>query len=120
MPGLDREILLSFWKVHILHHAAGQSVHGQWIISELRRHGYEISPGTLYPLLHRLVRQGWLKATPHGRGRRARQDYRLTPQGREVLKQIRAQLHELYEEVILEAEDHKPVHPGRPRSASSS
>src|ERR1044071_7723073 len=58
---LEREILLSFWKVHILHHAGEQPLHGQWMIVELRRHGYEISPGTLYPLLHRMERLGWLR-----------------------------------------------------------
>jgi DNA-binding HxlR family transcriptional regulator len=47
MHEVDREILLSFWKVHILHHAGEKPIYGQWIISELRRHGYEISPGTL-------------------------------------------------------------------------
>ena len=56
-----REILLSFWKVHILHHASEEPVHGQWVLTELRRHGYDISPGTLYPLLHRMERHGWLK-----------------------------------------------------------
>ena len=66
MHEVDREIFLSFWKVHILHHAGQGPIHGQWIITELRRHGYEISPGTLYPLLQRLVRHGWLDVTAQG------------------------------------------------------
>ena len=99
---LNREILLSFWKVHILHHAQEQPVHGQWILNELRRHGYEISPGTLYPLLQRMSRLGWLKcqSAPDG-GRRARKDYRLTSEGSEVLESIRANLAELHREVAL-------------------
>src|SRR5690348_13535955 len=103
MKSVNREILLSFWKVHILHHAAEAPVHGQWILTELRRHGYDISPGTLYPLLNRMERLGWLrhKADPAA-GRRARKDYRLTRSGREVLKTIRAQLQELHREVVLE------------------
>jgi len=60
MQEVDREILLNFWKAHILHHAGEQPVHGQWIATELRRHGHEINPGTLYPLLGRLARRGWL------------------------------------------------------------
>src|SRR5215207_4500609 len=48
---LTREILLGFWKVHILHNAAEHPIIGQWVLTELRRHGYDISPGTLYPLL---------------------------------------------------------------------
>lgn len=104
MQEVEREILLSFWKVHILHHAGEGPVHGQWIIRELRRHGYEISPGTLYPLLGRLVRRGWLAGKQDQRGgKRARKDYRLTAKGRKVLKHIREQVDELYREVVAEA-----------------
>jgi DNA-binding PadR family transcriptional regulator len=107
MNELNREVLLGFWKVHILHHAAEAPVHGQWIVTELRRHGYEISPGTLYPLLNRMERMGWLKAKadPQG-GRRARKDYRLTPIGKKILATIREQIEELYEEVVLGKDDH--------------
>ena len=102
MRQVDREILLSFWKVHILHHAEEAPIHGQWVINELRRHGYEISPGTLYPLLSRLVRHGWLKCkTEKDGGRRARKDYRITGEGKNVLEIIREQIKELYEEVVL-------------------
>ena len=111
MKALIREILLSFWKIHILHHAGEEAIHGQWILTELRRHGYEISPGTLYPLLNRMERLGWLrcKVDPE-RGRRARKDYRLTGEGRKVLGLIREQIKELHEEVVLGA------HPGDKRS----
>ncbi len=104
MKALIREVLLSFWKVHILHHAGETPVHGQWILTELRRHGYEISPGTLYPLLNRMERLGWLKckSDPNG-GRRARKDYRLTTEGRKVLGLIRGQIEELHREVVIEA-----------------
>lgn len=106
---LRREILLSFWKVHILHHAAKGPVHGQWMLDELRHHGYEISPGTLYPLLVRLERLGWLrsKTDPAG-GARARRDYRLTPKGRLILAKIREALAELQGEV-----GHKKRSPGK-------
>ena len=105
MKAINREILLSFWKVHILHHAGEHPIHGQWILVELRQHGYDISPGTLYPLLQRMTRLGWLKCKvdPEG-GRRARKDYRLTPSGREVLKLLRTQVCELFEEVVVESE----------------
>jgi len=101
MQEVGREILLSFWKVHILHHAGGKSIHGQWILSELRHHGYEISPGTLYPLLGRLEQRGWLDCRSDRRsGRRARKDYRLTAKGKKVLKLVREQIKELYDEVV--------------------
>jgi PadR family transcriptional regulator, regulatory protein PadR len=106
---VEREILLSFWKVHILHHASEEPIHGQWIITELRRHGYEISAGTLYPLLMRLKQRGWLacKSDP-SKGRRARKDYRLTAKGKAVLELVSKQIEELYKEVILETEHKKP------------
>ncbi|MBI4663923.1 MAG: helix-turn-helix transcriptional regulator [Verrucomicrobia bacterium] len=108
MKEAEREILLSFWKVHILHHAGEEPIHGQWVLNELRRHGYDISPGTLYPLLERMERRGWLKSTtdPQG-GLRARKDYQLTPAGRKVLELVRESLIELYEEVVVEAKKAK-------------
>ena len=101
MARLETEILLAFWKVHILHHAGEEPVVGAQMLRELRRHGYEVSPGTMYPLLARMHRMGWLrlKAT-RGGGLRARKEYTLTPEGRGVLHQIRAQIEELYREVV--------------------
>lgn len=101
MKELEREILLAFWKVHILYHAGEEPLYGQWMLTELRRHGYEISPGTLYPLLARMERLGWLKSKTNPRGgKRARKDYRLTAQGEKMLAIVRSQLQELYDEVM--------------------
>ena len=101
MNSVTREILLSFWKVHILHHAAEGPLYGQWVIRELRRHGYEISPGTLYPLLHRMERHGWLKRAPRkDAGPCARKNYFLTDEGRSVLRLVRRQIDALHREVV--------------------
>src|ERR671910_2224125 len=87
---LTREILLSLWKVHILHHAAEHPVIGQWVLSELRRHGYDISPGTLYPLLKRMERNGWLRSEAAvGEAKRRRRYYHLTKRGAAVLEGLR-------------------------------
>jgi PadR family transcriptional regulator, regulatory protein PadR len=104
-PWVTREILLAFWKVHILHHAAHEPVVGQWIMRELRHHGYEVSGGTLYPLLARMEERGWLRCRtdPKG-GPRARREYTLTTAGRKVLALVRHQIEELYREVVLEEE----------------
>ena len=93
-----REFLLTFWKIHILHHAAEQGIYGQWMLEELHHHGYRLSPGTLYPMLARMARRGWLRATEPKRSKAARL-YRLTPRGHEVLQQILTSLDELYREV---------------------
>ncbi len=99
---LQREILLGFWKIHILHHAAERPVIGQWMIQELRRHGYEVSPGTMYPILARLKEHGWLKCKtdPKG-GSRARKEYSLTKEGRKALTFLKNPIEELYREVVL-------------------
>lgn len=106
MKAVEREILLSFWKVHILHHAENEPVYGQWIVRELRRHGYEVSPGTLYPLLARMKSHGWLACTAKpGAPPHQRKEYALTPAGREVLALLRGQVEELHREVVMEEEE---------------
>jgi PadR family transcriptional regulator, regulatory protein PadR len=96
MEPVAREILLSLWKIHILHHAAERAVYGQWMLTELREHGYEVSPGTLYPILRRMERFGWLKVVGEAVGNpRARRSYRITPAGRRTLGLVRRQLAEL-------------------------
>ncbi len=95
-----REVRIALWKVHILHHAAEQPVYGQWIAEELARHGYLISPGTLYPLLRRMETRGWIAAqAPVGAGAHRRRNYVLTAKGAAVLAVIREHVAELHEEV---------------------
>ena len=111
---LTREILLGFWKVHILHHAAAHPVIGQWVVTELRRHGYDISPGTLYPLLKRLERNGWLRSeVAVGEGQRRRRYYHLTRRGAAVLNVLRETVVELHHEIVDEAVPHAPHRPLR-------
>lgn len=93
-----REFLLAFWKIHILHHAAERGVYGQWMLEELAEHGHRLSPGTLYPLLARMARHGWLTSSAPNRSKAARM-YRITPAGRAVLRRLRRSLDELYDEV---------------------
>ena len=101
LKAVNREILLAFWKVHILHHADEGPLFGQWMLQELRHHGYDVSPGTLYPILKRMERNGWLRCQARGTGgSRARKCYRLTAEGRKVLALIRQQLQELGVEVM--------------------
>lgn len=100
---VSREILLAFWKVHILHHAGERPIYGQWLIEELRRHGFEVSPGTLYPLLARMEQQGWLRLSrPRATAAspKARREYVLTRQGATALTRLRRQVNELHREVV--------------------
>jgi len=70
------------------------------MLHEFREHGYEVSPGTLFPMLARMEERGWLRSErdPNG-GARARKDYYLTDRGREVLDIVRTQLNQLKAEV---------------------
>jgi PadR family transcriptional regulator, regulatory protein PadR len=96
---VQKEILLGFWKAHILFHAATGPVVGQWMLEELRRHGYEVSPGTLYPILHRMEGLGWLYSEVDAAGgAKARRSFYATEKGREVLEIIRIQISELVHE----------------------
>jgi DNA-binding PadR family transcriptional regulator len=98
---LNREILLSFWKVHILHHAAKGPIVGQWMIEELREHGYDVSPGTLYPMLNRMERNGWLKCTrPRPRSAKSGNKFVITAKGRQMLARIHEQMREMRWEVL--------------------
>jgi PadR family transcriptional regulator, regulatory protein PadR len=97
---VNREILLGFWKIHILHHAAEAPVIGQWMLKELRRHGYDISPGTLYPMLKRMEGNGWLRSEADpARGPKSPRKYYLTEQGRAVLAHVGVQVEELHREL---------------------
>ena len=87
-------------RLHILHHAVEGALYGHWMIEELRRHGYRISPGTLYPMLHALERKGYLKSRTQGVGQRSRRVYRATKKGREALDFAKARVRELFGELI--------------------
>ncbi|MBX3475145.1 MAG: helix-turn-helix transcriptional regulator [Planctomycetes bacterium] len=93
----DREIRLALWKLHILHHAARHEVYGLWMLHELAEHGHIVSPGTLYPILARMARNGWLAASPAKA--KTRRGYRITPKGRALLKQLRTEVAELHHEL---------------------
>ena len=87
-------------RLHVLHHAVEQPIYGSWMIEELREHGYEISPGPLYPMLHGLTRKGYLKMKQDGPGKRARRYYRITAQGRVVLADSKNKIQELFGEMF--------------------
>jgi len=97
---VNGEILLGFWKAHILHHAAEGPLIGQWMMRELRRHGYDVSPGTLYPMLKRMEKSGWLRSeTDPGRGPKSARRYYLTDKGQAVLDHVGRQVKELHQEL---------------------
>jgi PadR family transcriptional regulator PadR len=94
------DFFLGFIQVHILHHAAEEPIYGLAMIRELRRHGYELSPGTLYPVLHRLQGAGYLAREDRLVNGRVRKYYAITDAGRRALAEARAKIGELVSEVL--------------------
>ena len=95
-----RDIYLGFMKVHVLYHASKDPVYGVWMMKELERHGYAVSPGTIYPLLNSMEKKGYLsgyKRVIHGRMRKY---YKITKKGENMLEEARKKIKELSEEVL--------------------
>ena len=99
---IDREFFLGFVKIHILYHAVKEPIYGVEIMRELARHGYDLSPGTLYPTLHRMERDGYLASSRQVVGGRVRKYYRATDAGVRMLEQSKKQIMELVREVVEE------------------
>ena len=99
-PMAQQDLLSGFIRLHIVHHAVEGEVYGQWIIEELARHGYRLSAGTLYPMLHSLERKGYLRSREKRLGRTARRLYRTTAQGRAALEDAKEKLRELVGELL--------------------
>lgn len=91
--------------LHVLHHASQTAIHGAWMAQELARHGYTISPGTLYPLLHRLESAGLLVSRTETVAGRSRRLYTCTTDGGETLNDLQRAVFELANEVLSGAND---------------
>jgi DNA-binding PadR family transcriptional regulator len=95
-----KEFFLGFVKLHIVYHASHAPVFGLQLIHELARHGYNLSPGTLYPTLSKLERDGYLRCEKKLVNGKIRKYYAATPRGKQALKEARAKIAELVTEVI--------------------
>lgn len=95
-----RHFFLGFIKIHILHHASEEPIYGLWIIEELGHHGYQLSPGTLYPILHALERDGLLRSSEQLVDGKIRKYYMITSKGKKTLTEVKKKIRELVEEVM--------------------
>lgn len=89
------DLLSGLVRLHVLHHAAEEPIYGQWMIDELAHHGYRLSPGTLYPMLSKMERNGYLTGKTEREGRTSRRFYTITEKGRDGLAVARVRLREL-------------------------
>lgn len=94
-----RKLFLGFISIHILHHAKKEPIYGLWMIEELEHHGYNISAGTLYPILNNMEKDGLLVSSEVNVEGKIRKYYSITAHGEVVLKEARAKAYELFKEM---------------------
>ena len=99
-----RDFFIGFIKIHILYHASKEEIYGTELINEIKRHGYNISPGTLYPTLHLLEKKEYLSVVSKNVEGKIRKYYKITLKGRKALEEAKAKIKELVNEVIKENE----------------
>jgi PadR family transcriptional regulator, regulatory protein PadR len=96
----DRDLYSGLIKLHVLHHASKGEVFGLGMIQELRRHGYAIGAGTLYPLLHRLEAKRYLVSRERVVGGKVRRCYTITPRGGRAFVKAKEKVRELFDEIF--------------------
>jgi PadR family transcriptional regulator, regulatory protein PadR len=99
-----RDLYSGLIRLHVLHHACKEPIFGLGMTEELARHGYRISPGTLYPLLHGLEEKGYLRSKEERNGKSLRKIYKATKQGEKALQATKDKVRELFRELVEEAE----------------
>jgi PadR family transcriptional regulator, regulatory protein PadR len=96
----EKDLYGGLVRLHVLHHASHESIFGQGIMDELAHHGYRLSPGTMYPILHGLEKGGYLKSAVEKDGRRSRRTYVATAAGRKALRTAKGRVWELFRELF--------------------
>jgi PadR family transcriptional regulator, regulatory protein PadR len=96
---LIKQLYFGFIRIHILHHTSKEPIYGLWLIEELGGHGYKLSPGTLYPILHKLEQENHLESYSELVNGRIRKYYRITSKGRKTLIEAKNKVHELIDEI---------------------
>ena len=104
----DKDLYAGLIRLHVLHHAVEEGpIYGLWMIEELDRHGYRLSPGTLYPILHGLEQKGYLRSKREHEGSKVRRTYVATPAGRRALARAKERVWELFGELFEPGHDRK-------------
>ncbi|MDE2155939.1 MAG: PadR family transcriptional regulator [Xanthomonadaceae bacterium] len=99
----DRDLCTGLIRLHVLHHAATAPIYGQEMMEELSHHGYRLSPGTLYPMLHGLEMKGYLKSSRGRNGKVTRRTCRLSVKGQRALQGAKARVGELFGDLFDDA-----------------
>lgn len=104
MTGLKEQIIRKIFNgliyIHILYHGDKESFYGSWMIDELKEHGYNMSPGTIYPILKTMVEEGLLEKEDRNVNGKIRKYYKTTENGKHLLTDLKKNLKELVDEVM--------------------
>ncbi|CCQ97203.1 Transcriptional regulator PadR family protein [[Clostridium] ultunense Esp] len=95
-----RRLFLGFIQIHILHHAKEEPFYGSWMMQELEHHGYEISAGTLYPILHNMEKNGLLTVENQVEDGKMKKYYSITKEGCLVLNEAKIKIRQLIDELL--------------------
>lgn len=96
----NRDVMSGFIRLHALHQASVGPIFGIGIIDKLAFHGYVLSPGTLYPILHGLEKDGLLRSYIEVVVKKRRRIYTITREGQKTLVLSKVRLWELFKEVF--------------------
>ncbi len=88
-----------FVQLHVLHHAKEDPIYGAWMMDELKHHGYNIGPGTLYPMLSKMNESGLLKKENRIVNGKIRKYYSITDLGVEIFNDAGNKAAELFHEI---------------------
>jgi PadR family transcriptional regulator len=77
-----------------------EPIFGLGMIEELGRHGYRLSPGTLYPIMHGLEKKRLLRSKKRRVNGKIRRVYTATRTGRKTLQATKRRVRELFGELF--------------------
>lgn len=95
-----RKIFNGLIYIHILHHGNEKPFYGTWMMEELKSHGYNVSPGTLYPVLKSMVEEGLIEKEDRNVNGKIRKYYKTTESGKKLLLELKENLKELVHDVV--------------------
>lgn len=95
-----RKIFNGLIYIHILHHGNKEAFYGSWMIEELKEHGYNVSPGTLYPILKSMVDEELIEKEEININGKIRKYYKTTEKGNNLLLELKGNLKELFNDIV--------------------
>ena len=90
---IDRDFMRGFVKLYTLWRASKGEVYGMEIMKEMRKLGFSLSPGTLYPTLRALLEEKDVNG-------KVRKCYRATAKGRKEIEEVIERLSFLMRKVF--------------------